>query len=85
MKKKEMIAPIILEFVLRNISVYLIFSLIYLDFNPLNWWLIQNVWGRVILLVIELSLLANIGRGIETDIRKLNETDKTSNKTDKMS
>jgi hypothetical protein len=47
----------ITEFLTLNFVWYSIFSLIYFDFNPLNWWLITSIWGRMILLVLEYGVI----------------------------
>jgi hypothetical protein len=49
----------ITNFITTNIIWYLIFSLIYWDFNPLNWWLLTNVWGRLILIILEYGIIAS--------------------------
>lgn len=47
----------ILELISKNLFWYLVFSIIYLNSNPLDWWLVQNVWGRVILIVLEIIII----------------------------
>ena len=37
--------------------ISLVFSLIYFDFNPLNWWLVTSIWGRIILLILEYGVI----------------------------
>jgi len=48
----------ITNFIVTNIFWYLVFSLIYLNMDPREWWLIQSVWGRVVLILLELILYA---------------------------
>ena len=44
-----------IQFITTNVFWYLIFSLIYLSWNPKEWWLIENIWGRVIIVFLELT------------------------------
>ena len=48
------------HFLILNVCWYLIFSIIYWDFDCSKWWLIQNVWGRVILVVLELTFINSV-------------------------
>jgi hypothetical protein len=73
MRDRKKILPVILEFILRNVFFYLIFSLIYLDFNVANWWLIQNPWGRLIIVIFELGLLNMVDKELSKD---MDNTDK---------
>jgi hypothetical protein len=50
---------VLTELVLKNLFWYLIFSAIYANINPLEWWLTQNVWGRVLLVFLELAILTS--------------------------
>jgi len=50
---------VITEIVFKNLFWYLIFSAIYANINPQEWWLTQNMWGRVILVVLELGILTS--------------------------
>jgi len=52
-KEKKPFGLQMTEFIVLNIFWYLIFSLIYWDINATNWWLTQNIWGRVILVLME--------------------------------
>ena len=36
---------VLTELVFKNLFWYLIFSAIYANINPMEWWLTQNVWG----------------------------------------
>ena len=60
MENNEKKIPSVVEFIFKNIGWYLVFSLLYLNTNPLEWWLVQNIWGRVIILFIELSIISSI-------------------------
>lgn len=70
MKKNKNIHYILLEFLLRNCFIYLVFSLIYLDFNPMNWWLLESVWGRFVLVIFEIILFSGVSRSLTEDIEK---------------
>ena len=50
---------VITEIVFKNLFWYLIFPAIYANINPQEWWLTQNMWGRVILVVLELGILTS--------------------------
>ena len=52
-------AMVIMELVFKNLFWYLIFSAIYANINPQEWWLIQNMWGRVLLVILELGILTS--------------------------
>jgi hypothetical protein len=52
-------AVVITELVFKNLFWYLIFSAIYANINPQEWWLTQNMWGRVLLVVLELGILTS--------------------------
>jgi len=57
-KEKDPIGLKITKFIVSNIFWYLVFSLIYLNIDPKEWWLTQSVWGRVVLILFELILYA---------------------------
>lgn len=63
----------IVEFVLTNVVWYGVFALIYFDLNPLNWWLFQNLTGRIIIILLQLSIYFRI---------KKQEEDLKNGKTD---
>ena len=50
----------ITHFITTNIFWYLIFSLIYWNINCTEWWLIKSVWGRTIIIFLELTLYYSI-------------------------
>jgi hypothetical protein len=37
-----------------------VFSAIYANTNPLEWWMVQNVWGRTLLVLLEFGIIASI-------------------------
>jgi hypothetical protein len=50
----------IIQFITTNIFWYLVFSLIYWNIKCTEWWLIKSVWGRALLLFLELSIYYSI-------------------------
>jgi hypothetical protein len=50
---------VLTELVFKNLFWFLIFSAVYANINPLEWWLTQNVWGRVLLVILELGILTS--------------------------
>lgn len=59
MEKNKPLGLKITNFITTNIIWYLIFSLIYWDFNPLNWWLVTSIWGRLILTILEYGVIVS--------------------------
>ncbi len=55
---------------------YLILSLVYLDFDLTNWWLIQNVWGRLIIIVFELGTIGNTFKSLLEDVENKDKLSK---------
>lgn len=51
---------VFVELIFKNLFWYLVFSLIYFDTNPLNWWIFENIWGRVIVAFLEFSIINSI-------------------------
>jgi len=49
------------ELIFKNLFWYLVFSAIYANTNPLEWWMVQNVWGRTLLVLLEFAIIASIG------------------------
>jgi|688.fasta_scaffold172665_7 hypothetical protein len=56
-KKEKPLGLKITELIVFNFVWYSIFSLIYFDLNPFNWWLLTSIWGRVILIVLEYGMI----------------------------
>ena len=48
------------ELIFENLFWYLVFSAIYANTNPLEWWIVQNMWGRVILVLLEFGIISSI-------------------------
>jgi len=55
-KEEKPLGLKITHFITTNIFWYFIFSLIYWNIDCREWWLTQSVWGRVIIIFLELSL-----------------------------
>ena len=48
------------ELIFKNLFWYLVFSAIYANTNPLEWWIVQNMWGRVMLVLLEFGIISSI-------------------------
>ena len=59
METDKPIGLVLSELIFKNLFWFLIFSAIYANINPLEWWLTQNVWGRVLLVLLELGILTS--------------------------
>ena len=55
---------------------YLILSLVYLDFDLTNWWLIKNVWGRLIIIILELGTIGNTFKSLLEDVENKDKLSK---------
>jgi len=60
METDKPIGLVLIELIFKNLFWFLIFSAIYANINPLEWWITQNVWGRVLLVFLELGILTSI-------------------------
>ena len=58
-KEQKPLGLKITELIVLNFVWYSIFSLIYFSFNPLTWWLVTNVWGRVLLIILEYGIITS--------------------------
>ncbi len=56
-KEEKPLGLKITEFIVLNFVWYSIFSLIYFSVNPFEWWLITNIWGRIILIILEYGIV----------------------------
>jgi hypothetical protein len=56
---------IIVSVILMNLLLYSLTSFIYFDFNPTNWWLIKSMWGRLILIIVELYIIGSTINTVE--------------------
>lgn len=59
LKTDKPIFLVLVELLFKNLFWYLIFSVVYFKINPEEWWVVQNVWGRIILLLIEMGILTS--------------------------
>lgn len=59
LKTTKPILEVFLELIFKNLFWYLVFSVIYFDTNPMNWWMVTSIWGRVILVFLELGILTS--------------------------
>ena len=59
METNKPIGLVLSELIFKNLFWFLIFSTISANINPLEWWLTQNVWGRVLLVILELGILTS--------------------------
>lgn len=55
-KKEKPFGLKLINFIVVNVSWYLVFSLIYWNIDCRNWWLIYNSWGRALIILLELSI-----------------------------
>ena len=55
-KKEKPLGLKIIHFIVNNIFWYLIFSLIYFNIDCREWWLVKSMWGRTILILLELMI-----------------------------
>ena len=51
---------VILPLVIANGVYYLLGSFIAWDFNPYHWWAFTTTFGRVLMVIFEVSILVNI-------------------------
>ena len=56
----HIILLIILPMVILNLILYLIGSFVAWSFDPSTWWLVNSTVGRLLLVFIEISFLANV-------------------------
>jgi hypothetical protein len=50
----------LIPILIGNALYYGMGCIIAWDTNPMNWWLLQATFGRVILVILELIILANV-------------------------
>jgi hypothetical protein len=51
---------ILIPLVIANGIFYLLGSFIALDFNPYHWWAFTTTFGRILMVIVEVSILVNI-------------------------
>lgn len=59
METNKPVLLVFTELLFKNLFWYLIFSVIYFDSDPLNWWIVKSMWGRIILIFIELGIITS--------------------------
>ena len=60
------------KFISANILWYFILSFIHFDLYIMNWWAINNVFGRILLTFLELSIIFSSLKMTEYDDREQN-------------
>ena len=60
------------KFISANILWYFILSFIHFDLNIMNWWAVNNVFGRILLTLLELSIIFSSLKMTEYDDREQN-------------
>ena len=63
---------LISKFISANILWYFILSFIHFDLNIMNWWAVNNVFGRILLTLLELSIIFSSLKMTEYDDREQN-------------
>ena len=63
---------LISKFLSANILWYFILSFIHFDLNIMNWWVVNNVFGRILLTLLELSIIFSSLKMTEYDDREQN-------------
>lgn len=62
------------KFIGANILWYFILSFIHFDLYIMNWWAINNVFGRILLTLLELSIIFSSLKIEEYDNREQNNS-----------
>jgi len=60
------------SFISANILWYFILSFLHFNLNILEWWAINNFFGRILLTFLELSIIFSSLKVTEDDIREQN-------------
>ncbi len=50
---------ILIPLIIVNTALYLLGTFIAMDWNPINWWLFNSAFGRVIIVIIEFLIISN--------------------------
>ena len=56
-KKEYPFGVKLIEFLLYNLVWFVIFSTIYWSINPMDWWIVKSIWGRVLLIFLQITLI----------------------------
>lgn len=62
-----MIGGVLSKFISANILWYFILAFIHFELNIMNWWAINNIFGRVLLTLLELSIIFSSLKSVEQD------------------
>ena len=60
------------RFISANILWYFILAFLHFELNIMNWWAVNNVFGRILLTLLELSIIFSSLKSIEYDDREQN-------------
>ena len=60
------------RFISANILWYFILAFLHFELNVSEWWAIKNIFGRVLLTLLELSIIFSSLKSIEYDDREQN-------------
>lgn len=60
------------KFISANILWYFILSFIHFNLNIMEWWAVNNVFGRILLTFLELSIIFSSLKMTEYDDREQN-------------
>ena len=60
------------RFISANILWYFILAFLHFELNVSEWWAINNIFGRVLLTLLELSIIFSSLKSIEYDDREQN-------------
>jgi len=63
---------LISKFISANILWYFILAFIHFNLNILEWWAVNNVFGRILLTFLELSIIFSSLKMVEDDNREQN-------------
>ena len=62
-----MTGGVLSKFISANILWYFILAFIHFELNIMNWWAINNIFGRVLLTLLELSIIFSSLKSVEED------------------
>lgn len=62
-----MTGGVLSKFISANILWYFILAFIHFELNIMNWWAINNIFGRVLLTLLELSIIFSSLKSVEQD------------------
>lgn len=56
----EVLRMILIPLLIGNVVIYIIGAFIAWNSNPTEWWLLTSTGGRVLAVILELSVIANV-------------------------